>query len=1105
VVEVIDTENPELICPPSINQCTDAGQCYWTADASVNPVTSDCGATTLSYNVTNPDGSVTTLSTLVAYQFDLGSSTIEVTSTDDSNPTNSTTCNFTVTISDCENPTIVTCPVAQPMVECGTEDVASWAVTLTGSDNCDMNLSESYFVLSQTNNCGGTSTSVYVFVVTDEAGNSASCTSTYTTIDMTEPMITGSATNPMVTCMNNNTVNFLSWLELNGAATATDGCSGPVVWTNNWDGSLPNGCTGMTATTIVFTATDDCGNTSTTIGTYTITDTTPPTLSLPDNLILECGNINNEGIVQNWLTGTVGFDECSNAVVTNDYSALPITCNVPITITFTATDNCMNTSTDTRTIMLIDSESPVILESPVDTILECGSATLANDIQTWVDNLGGASSSDNCAIGLVETFIAGTEIEQCGATSTTPYVYTVMDECGNETTEIAYLIIIDTTDPIANCVNPFVLALDENGLASITPNDINNGSTDLCSSMSELSFEVSPSSFNELNIGDNAVTLTVTDDCGNTSSCTTTVTITGQGQLGLAKRIVNAQENADGSVDIVYEFNIENYGNVEIDSLQLIDNLSSVFAPCAVQVTSLTSSDFIVNPNFNGFNDLDLLVGTDNIAAGEKGSVLLEIKVLNCNGDTGPFMNTATVEGINPDGSEVSDISDEGSDPDGDGDGDPNDDFDTTDIEFNFQSFIGLAKSMESMVLNNDGTVDVDIRFIIQNYGNTDLDSINLFDNVLSQFDPCDVEILLSNTSPGFVFNSNYDGGITSDTLLTGPSNGLLVGESGFVFVRFRFSNCGNGDLCFCNQGFVTAVDPLGIVAFDDFSQSGTNPDPDGDNNPTNNDECTSIKFGFNPAIGIAKRVSEGPTADGMGCFDLTYEIRVENYGDQDIAIMGVVDDLSSTFGAADTFSVVSVESEEFMVNPLYDGVLNQNLVLGLDTLGIATSGNEGVIYLKVNVCPGEELGPYLNQAIVSGQSLDGTSLVDASQDGSNPDLDGDGDATDDNVMTPVTFKINPSIGAAKRVVSQEILSNGCTAIAYEFNIENFGDVSLDSVQLSDNLVDAGFGACDTFYVTGLTSDDFIVNSNYDGNINDLLLVGTDDIEVGDKGAILLN
>ena len=575
------------------------------------------------------------------------------------------------------------------------------------------------------------------------------------------------------------------------------------------------------------------------------------------------------------------------------------------------------------------------------------------------------------------------------------------------------------------------------------------------------------------------------------------------GLIGVAKRIVTSQENPDGTVDITYEFNVENFGDVPILDLQVMDDLNAAFAPCMVELVSITSDDFIVDPTFAAGGNPNMLLGDDILEVGDKGAILIDIKVSACAGNTGPFMNQAEATGTTPAGDPVSDLSDNGSDPDGDNDGDPTNDSDETIISFDFQSFIGLAKDLEGIMLPGDGSAVVDIRFIIQNYGTTDLDSINLFDDVVTQFDPCDVEILLINASPGFVVNPLYDGGTASDTILTGGDNELAAGESGFVFVRYRFTMCGDGDLCFCNQGFVTAIDALGDVAFDDLSQSGTNPDPDGDLDPTNNDECTEVKFGFNPAIGIAKRVSEGPISDGMGCFDMTYEIRVENLGDQEIYGVQVVDDLSATFALAESWNVISVESEEFMIDPGYDGIINQSLLLGNDTLGVSTSGDEGAIYLKVNVCPGEELGPYLNQAFVDGTAADGSPLDDASQDGSNPDPDFEDDATDNNDPTPVSFEFNPLLGGAKRVADATLNPDGSFVVLYEINIENYGDVSLADIQAVDDLA-ATFPAPCAIENIVLTSDDFTVNPLYDGvGVTDLL-TGADTLQVNDKGAILI-
>ncbi|MEL6986809.1 MAG: hypothetical protein AAGK97_03175, partial [Bacteroidota bacterium] len=360
-------------------------------------------------------------------------------------------------------------------------------------------------------------------------------------------------------------------------------------------------------------------------------------------------------------------------------------------------------------------------------------------------------------------------------------------------------------------------------------------------------------------------------------------------------------------------------------------------------------------------------------------------------------------------------------------------------------------------------------------------------------------------SSPEFVANVNYDGGVTNDSLLAGGgANALQVGEEGFVLLNVTLDNCGTGDFCYCNSALVIATDPIETMIFDDLSQSGSDPDPDGDLDPTNNDECTLVKFGFNPSFGVAKRVSEGPIADGTGCFDLTYEIRVENTGDQNIGDIQIIDSLVSTFAGADSFSVISVESEEFMVNPNYDGgVTDALLLLGNDTLDVATNGNEGVVYLKVKVCPGADLGPYENTAVGNGFALDGTVLIDSSQNGSDPNPDGDSTSTNNNDVTPISFMVNPSFGVAKRAVSVTLMDDGSTNVVYEFNVENFGDVNLDSLQITDDLAMAFPAPCNVS-VTGITSDDFLVNDAFDGIADMNLLLGSDDLPIGDKGAILL-
>jgi hypothetical protein len=98
---------------------------------------------------------------------------------------------------------------------------------------------------------------------------------------------------------------------------------------------------------------------------------------------------------------------------------------------------------------------------------------------------------------------------------------TVTDNSGNTSTCTSTVTVNDNISPTAVCQD-LVIDLDATGNASITTNDIDNGSSDNCG-IASLSLD--QSSFDCSNIGANTVTLTVTDVNGNTSTCTATVTV----------------------------------------------------------------------------------------------------------------------------------------------------------------------------------------------------------------------------------------------------------------------------------------------------------------------------------------------------------------------------------------------------------------------------------------------------------------------------------------------------------------------------------------------------------------------------------------------------
>jgi hypothetical protein len=88
-------------------------------------------------------------------------------------------------------------------------------------------------------------------------------------------------------------------------------------------------------------------------------------------------------------------------------------------------------------------------------------------------------------------------------------------------TPVASVTIADAVNPVVITQN-ITVSLDETGNVSITPEQIDNGSTDNCTIQS---ITLDKTSFNCSDIGVNTVVLTVTDASGNFSTGTATVTI----------------------------------------------------------------------------------------------------------------------------------------------------------------------------------------------------------------------------------------------------------------------------------------------------------------------------------------------------------------------------------------------------------------------------------------------------------------------------------------------------------------------------------------------------------------------------------------------------
>ena len=185
--------------------------------------------------------------------------------------------------------------------------------------------------------------------------------------------------------------------------------------------------------------------------------------------------------------------------------------------TYTVQDLCGGEASCTQRITVSDDEPPVAVPRDVTVYLdETGIYTVDRD-----DIL--ESASDNCTPFDKLVIRAIPPTVDCSNVGDVILVQIIVtDEAGNESVPVyANITVLDQMPPEALC-RDITVYLDENGRASITPADIDNGSTDNCQIVSRT---LDRSSFDCNSVGPNPVKLTVVDASGNIDVCDAIVTV----------------------------------------------------------------------------------------------------------------------------------------------------------------------------------------------------------------------------------------------------------------------------------------------------------------------------------------------------------------------------------------------------------------------------------------------------------------------------------------------------------------------------------------------------------------------------------------------------
>lgn len=261
------------------------------------------------------------------------------------------------------------------------------------------------------------------WTATDNCGNTSSVDQVISVVDDEDPVFDPYEVYIQVACQDLENVPEL---------TATDNCSDVEVSYTQFN--MSGGCSGTIYR--IYTATDDCGNTTTVdqiIGLYD--NEGPEILGTGGSYTVDCNSIPE-------IPQVTYQDNCSDLdEIETDFSEEIVTGDCPanydIVWTWTAIDYCDNVTVVSETISVRDEEGPVPSMEPQDVVIDCSMEVPEAPEVTWTDACSTYTSD------FTETRTDG----NCDGNYMIEREWSAIDACGNETIVTQTIISQDTTAP----------------------------------------------------------------------------------------------------------------------------------------------------------------------------------------------------------------------------------------------------------------------------------------------------------------------------------------------------------------------------------------------------------------------------------------------------------------------------------------------------------------------------------------------------------------------------------------------------------------------------------------------------------------------------------
>ncbi len=481
-------------------------------------------------------------------QYPIGNTTLVFTATD---PCGNSASKVVIIVVEDKTPPTPVCinSITLPLNPQGLLVIPPQVVDNGSYDNCLTPFSSSDVTLSvfpDTFDCDDAGKSlITTLTVTDLAGNTATCPAVINIIDNTVPTLISCAPDATISCASSIDPAIL------GEPIITDACGTDFTFTDNIvqiGGSI---CYRIDRTWLLI---DGSGNNITCLQRISVFDNVLPTFttSLPQDITVQCGNQIPSP------ASLAASDNCGVPVITfavNSTKTSNLTCSdyaYTISRIWTATDACLNATVHLQTISIIDTLDPVLSGLPDSITLytndfNADSCTVPVVLVAQVDDCqpdsvisitnngfygpGNASASGKYPAGLY------------------PITFTATDRCQNSSLKTTILRVIDNSTPTAVCFSQVTVGLNSQGFGILTTSQVDDQSRDNCTPHALLDFELSKDSFDCQNLGTQVVTLTVTDEAGNTNVCTSTVNVTAGPGLEIITTLGVTPETFAGSQD----------------------------------------------------------------------------------------------------------------------------------------------------------------------------------------------------------------------------------------------------------------------------------------------------------------------------------------------------------------------------------------------------------------------------------------------------------------------------------------------------------------------------------------------------------------------------